>query len=109
MTKPTTKKHVERLVQIQQSYFSYDDFRRLTICMLQSHSELEALECIYCALGSQTGTPLAPLLGYNDEAIFWSSNASFLEREAYCLACFNDMLPPRQIAFLAYVTERNVT
>ena len=54
------------------------------------------------------GPPIAPFLGYLDEAEFWVNLADPLELEAYCLATFKAMAPARQNAFLAFVTQKEV-
>ena len=56
--------------------------------------------------GSGVGVPQAPLFNHMDQAVFWADMAEADELDAYCLASFNRMAPPRQSAFLGFVQGR---
>lgn len=56
----------------------------------------------------RAGLPF-PLLGpVVEEATFWASKATPIEREAYCFAAYSAMTSSRQRAFLNFVTEARV-
>ena len=64
-------------------------------------------DTLEAALGrSGVGMPQAPLSNHMDQAVFWADMAEADELDAYCLASFNRMAPPRQSAFLGFVQER---
>jgi len=52
------------------------------------------------------GPPIPAFDGMMAEATFWANMASRAELDAYALACFSRMAPPRQVAFLAHVQRR---
>lgn len=66
-------------------------------------AELTVTAALY---GSQAGMPMAVLCNPMTEASFWADCASTAELDAYALACFNRMAPPRQSAFLSFVQRR---
>lgn len=71
-------------------------------------SSLEPDDAIATAevASGRAGHPLPPLFSAFDEAVWWASIASEPEIEAFCLAAFLAMRPPRQDAFLEYVQRR---
>ena len=54
------------------------------------------------------GPPIPPFACVTAEAGFWAAQATPRELDAYCLACFSRMAPPRQAAFLGHVQRRAV-
>ncbi len=58
------------------------------------------------ALDRGAGMPIVPLFSHMDGATHWADMAEPDELDAYVLASFNRMAPPRQAAFLDYVQGR---
>lgn len=75
----------------------------LAYMALKSLSYDDAKSIAESVLDIGAGQPIAPLLNYMDEALFWADMAFPEELDAYCLASFERMDPARQAAFLEHV------
>lgn len=65
-----------------------------------------ACDILLEALSRLSIRPVAPLFGLLDEARTWAAVSTVQERKAYCLACFDALPHPEQLAFIAYVQRR---
>lgn len=78
----------------------------LASAALNSLDPDDARALVCATLPEESNAPLAPLFGHMREAAFWADTAEPDALDAYCLASFNAMTPPRQAAFLEFVQGR---
>jgi hypothetical protein len=85
---------------------SGDQRKALAWAVLRSLTPDQIVAVVETVLPEGSSVPIAPLFNHMDEAAFWADMAEPDALEAYCLASFNAMLRPRQVAFLDFVQGR---
>jgi hypothetical protein len=85
---------------------SGDQRKALAWAVLRSLTPDQIVAVVETVLPEGSSVPIAPLFNHMDEAAFWADMAEPDALEAYCLASFNAMLRPRQVAFLDFVQWR---